>query len=375
MLEFSRLLQSVKVAHTQDEIDNIIAFKRAYYTTLGRDLKYFNVEKDRKENAIHFYIEDEGVIQACLRVIYYAQNTYQEDLSVNYQLTREQIQDLKMAEYGALIARSKKVKRPQAKVLMIRAMLYFIHHRYTIDLILAVSLPGLVPFYQSCGVSAVSYHHFSHDSDALRIYLLASPYCSRIKNQGWFFSYCLTIGMRLMRGKKDAEKRQRISTIFAALPKHHISPRVEKSMCQLFHSMRYFSLRDIRKLIGIEMHVRQGSLIFREGVSDLELMLLVLGKLQATRQGNVLFTLEPGGFFGESAFFSDHDLRDCTVTALEDSVIVTIRKTVLNRELSKLLKNPIAKFLLFMLENHYNLPRLRPQAVVPDKFGLNRPSS
>ena len=75
--------------------------------------------------------------------------------------------------------------------------------------------------------------------------------------------------------------------------------------------------------IGQAHRVVQGEVIFREGSPGASVHVLLSGRLEVTRKGVRLATIEAGDCFGELAFVeAPHHIRSATVTASADAVFV-----------------------------------------------------
>lgn len=75
--------------------------------------------------------------------------------------------------------------------------------------------------------------------------------------------------------------------------------------------------------ISTEMKIPAGRVLIREGSSAQEMVIVVDGTLEVTRNGEHVADIGPGGFAGELAVLR-HSTRTATVTAKTEAVILHI---------------------------------------------------
>lgn len=78
-----------------------------------------------------------------------------------------------------------------------------------------------------------------------------------------------------------------------------------------------------------ELHVDAGSTIIEEGAVEDHLFVVVAGRVRVHRGGTTLVELGPGAIVGELAVLVPEP-RSATVTALEPTHLLTVRKPVLD---------------------------------------------
>lgn len=72
-----------------------------------------------------------------------------------------------------------------------------------------------------------------------------------------------------------------------------------------------------------DVNLKAGSVIMREGATAHEMVIVVQGELEVTRDGDHIADIGPGGFAGEMALIT-HTHRNSTVTAKTDVELLHI---------------------------------------------------
>jgi CRP-like cAMP-binding protein len=85
------------------------------------------------------------------------------------------------------------------------------------------------------------------------------------------------------------------------------------------------SKKELRKLASIadEIDFHEGKVLIREGRRGREFFVLVEGRVDVSRKGNSIDTMQSGDFFGEVALVSDAP-RNATITAITPIVVLVI---------------------------------------------------
>jgi CRP-like cAMP-binding protein len=88
------------------------------------------------------------------------------------------------------------------------------------------------------------------------------------------------------------------------------------------------SKKELRQIASLadEIDFKPGKVLIHEGRPGREFFVLVEGRVEVSRGGKPIDTMEDGNFFGEVALISDHP-RNATVTALTpvDLLVITER--------------------------------------------------
>jgi CRP/FNR family cyclic AMP-dependent transcriptional regulator len=77
--------------------------------------------------------------------------------------------------------------------------------------------------------------------------------------------------------------------------------------------------------ISTDLNVPAGRVLIAEGSSAQEMIIVVDGNLEVTRDGQHVANIGPGGFAGEIALLTD-SMRNATVTATTDSRVLHVRR-------------------------------------------------
>jgi CRP/FNR family cyclic AMP-dependent transcriptional regulator len=85
------------------------------------------------------------------------------------------------------------------------------------------------------------------------------------------------------------------------------------------------SKKELRKLASIadEIDFQEGKVLIREGRPGREFFVLVEGRVDVSRQGSSIDTMQSGDFFGEVALVSDAP-RNATIMAITPIVVLVI---------------------------------------------------